>query len=74
MNIAGHPATSKVAEQGQGEGIAHWVYVEVRDKLCEGLPAQEDGAHALSKQGEVREKAGLHQQTVPQENKLDRSW
>lgn len=72
VNVTPHAAASQVAEQGQGKGVAHGVNVQVRDKLRQGLPSQEDGAHALPQQGEVGEQARLHKQPVPQEHKLNR--
>lgn len=72
VNVTPHAAASQEAKQGQSEGVAHGVDVQVRDKLRQRLPSQEDGAHALSQQGEVRKQAGLHEQPVPQENKLNR--
>lgn len=73
VDVAAHAAPPQVAEQGQGEGVAHGVDVQVRHELGQRLPAQEDGAHALAQQREVREQAGLHQQPVPQEDKLHRA-
>ena len=72
MNVTPHAAASQVAKQGQSEGVAHGVDVQVWDELRQRLPPQEDGAHALSQQGEVRKQAGLHEQPVPQEHKLNR--
>lgn len=71
MDVAGHAAAPQVAEQGQGEGVAHGVHVQVGHKLHQRLPSQEDGAHALAQQGEVGEQAGLHQDAVLQEDKVD---
>lgn len=72
MNIARHAAASKVTKQRQSEGVAHGVDVQVWDKLRQSLPSQEDAPHALSQQGEVGKQAGLHQQPVPQEHKVNR--
>lgn len=72
MNVTAHAAASQVAEEWQSEGIAHGVDVQVWDKLCQRLPAQEDGAYTLSQQREVRKQAGLDQLPVPQEDKLNR--
>lgn len=72
MNIIPHTAASQIAEQGQSESITHGIDVKIWDKLCQCLPSQEDGAHTLSQQGEVRKQARLHKQPVPQEHKLNR--
>lgn len=72
MDVAGHAAATQVAEQGQGEGIAHGVDVQVRQKLHQCFPPQEDRTDTLAQQGEVGEKAGLHQDAVLQEDKVDR--
>lgn len=74
MNITPDAAASKIAEQGQSESIAHGIDVKIWDKLCQRLPSQEDGAHTLSQQGEVRKQAGLHKHPVPQEHELNRPW
>lgn len=72
VNITPHTAASQIAEQGQSKSVAHGIDVKVWDKLCQCLPSQEDGAHTLSQQGEVRKQAGLHKKAVPQEHKLNR--
>lgn len=72
VHITPHAAASQIAKQRQSERITHGVDVQVRDKLCQSLPSQEDRAHTLSQQSEVRKQTGLHQQPVPQEHKLNR--
>lgn len=71
MNITSHAAAAQISEKGQSERVAHGIDVKVWDKFCQRLPSQEDGAHTLSKQSEVRKQAGLHKQPVTQEHKLN---
>lgn len=71
MNVTPNAAASQVAEQWQGESIAHWVDVQVWNKLRQRLPSQEYGPNALPQQREVREQAGLHKHTMPQEHKVN---
>ena len=73
VHIAAHPAAPQVAKDWQGERISHGVDVEVWHKLNERLPGQEDGAHTLAQQREVGVEAGLHQQPVLEEHKLNGS-
>lgn len=73
MNVTAHTAAPKVAEQRQSEGVAHGVDVEVWNELSQCLPPKEDGADALSQQSEVREQVGLHEHTMPQKHKVNRT-
>lgn len=73
MNITTHTAAPEVAEQGQSEGIAHGVDVQVWNELGQRLPPEEDGPDALTQQSEVREQVGLHKHTMPQKHKVNRT-
>lgn len=109
VNVARHLTATQVAEDGQGEGVAHRVHEQVRNEGGQRFPAcnthtqsfkiiecnrkssvsvdfcvfmkvafwpgltEEHGAGALTQQGEVRVRAGLHQRAVTQEDEGDRS-
>lgn len=74
VHIARHSASTQVTEDGQREGVAHGVDVEIGCEGRERLPAQEKWADALAQQGEVGVKTRLHQKSMFQKDKADWTW